>query len=754
MLTAFFATLHLIEEPMKHRKILLEHSVNLLTSAPLSSQSHSTITALINAQLTECSVLDLETLRDMLQGQLLDGANDGNRKRLGVLLAVLEVIGVRDPQRDDEDKSSTQSVTLSALYERSTSASCKTIAKLIREVNETTVLKKFISRTLRADETHELGKPLTWSRVAAALDVLDQDEFVAVLSGFTKHWDSHARDQLVNHVTGFTLLQSFFSSRPSYASAVIKFFKKHPHHIWDNMFSLVHLCVLCSVDRHATEVAGIMACAFGKFWSEGDLIRRGPWAQSMIRGNSTTNMRDNVTALLELMKASEAWFNLLGPALMRISMDIMLTCTTTKQGFGFTNGQQQTAGEVGSIAQSTFVEVALHNGRDLDHQLGRLIDAVFAFASNSSVAFLLVDVILEISRRGVAMLMNATEAFKKLVDDIWILPGDASVVLIRLLHPVISLRPELQHTLLEKLKSQLVRPSMVSTAVPILLLLWKTLIHLPSMANNPRLQARQSFATFSSQTPTNAGVVRRREELMTLEITGLVKRVFGQSPAAKHHVCGAMVEMGSKIPFFAIQALDFLLSHMKSLPPLAIDEYLERSENDVIAKHPVARLVKTVSALLRITMQQDDENTAVRELARSANETVENLLYEVASKSLEDLSLGGLAEHRASKHDQGTIVFGRTMVQLYDALIQHTWLMSGGEITYEESEILHKLLVLREELDRIPTETSRRKGPAKGPQGQISTAVFWMIDDCLDTDLPDLDLTLQALLGYTHARDA
>lgn len=53
-----------------------------------------------------------------------------------------------------------------------------------------------------------------------------------------------------------------------------------------------------------------------------------------------------------------------------------------------------------------------------------------------------------------------------------------------------------------------------------------------------------------------------------------------------------MVEMGSKIPFFAIQALDFLLSHMKSLPPLAIDEYLERSENDVIAKHPVARLVK------------------------------------------------------------------------------------------------------------------------------------------------------------------
>lgn len=80
-------------------------------------------------------------------------------------------------------------------------------------------------------------------------------------------------------------------------------------------------------------------------------------------------------------------------------------------------------------------------------------------------------------------------------------------------------------------------------------------------------------------------------------------------------------------------------------------------------------------------MQQDDENTAVRELARSANETVENLLYEVASKSLEDLSLGGLAEHRASKHDQGTIVFGRTMVQLYDALIQHTWLMSGGEIT-------------------------------------------------------------------------
>lgn len=144
------------------------------------------------------------------------------------------------------------------------------------------------------------------------------------------------------------------------------------------------------------------------------------------------------------------------------------------------NGRLKDTGGVGFLGRYIFIEVALRNQEGIGGQLRRLVNAVLASASNVTVAYLLVDVLLEVSRRCAPILWNATEvcrrplpdirdkiyreglqAFTELVDCIWHLPDCIGVTLIRAILPVLKYKPELQAHLLDQLKVELLRPASV-----------------------------------------------------------------------------------------------------------------------------------------------------------------------------------------------------------------------------------------------------------------------------------------------------
>ncbi|KAH7727829.1 CBN-FNCI-1 protein [Aphelenchoides avenae] len=763
LLNGFSAGLRHLREPTKHRMTVLNHMIEMLERAPLSGQNYSTVADLCKAQLSECSTRDLESLQNGIQGGFVDGTYR-SRKTFDVLVAALECIRAKDPQQDAWNASA-QATALSALYRECTEASCKAVTDLIRynqaalyplrnsfrEVNEPTVFKKFIGCVMHAEEGHEMNNPITWLKVAAALSVLEQAELVTVLDHFSLHWKSVTNEQLIHHVAGFEQLRELFETHPTMASAVIRHVKNKRYHVWESTFSLVFLHVLCSVDRHTNEARGILASSLGKIWKNDAVMRRNLWMRKVIASESVSGVRDKITVLEELMKSSAEWFALLGPALERVSMSIMLDSAKSTE-LRLEDGRLKDSGDVGFVGRHIFVEVAMHNPYGIEKQMSRLIDAVFASASNTSIAYLLVDILLEITHRGVAMLMNATEAFKSLIDNVWILPDGVGVVLIRSILPVINQRPELKVKLMDMLKVQLIRPSAVSTALPILLLLWKSVAQHPSVANNPQMKMSQSFATFSSQALTTAGVNRRPEQVMAIEVVSLIKRLLGQSAIAKCLICQGLVDICRKVPFFAVQALDLLLPQLTRLPALDAKEYIDASKDGVSVKVPVAHLVKAVSTLIRITIANAANDTTDHTLAQRAEEAMETLLNEVATKALEDLALDKLTDFGPTKQGQQNLAFGRTMVQLYDVLVEHLWRTCGEDITYEQSEVLKKLLDTRDELHQILMEKTRQKDGDKEGKRAASAAVGMMSDD-LHVDMLELDSMLQTLISYQFTED-
>lgn len=58
---------------------------------------------------------------------------------------------------------------------------------------------------------------------------------------------------------------------------------------------------------------------------------------------------------------------------------------------------QEMNNQIGFIGRRIFVEVAVVNVKSLDDQLSLLINAVFASSNSSSIAYVLIDVLLELT---------------------------------------------------------------------------------------------------------------------------------------------------------------------------------------------------------------------------------------------------------------------------------------------------------------------------------------------------------------------
>lgn len=114
-----------------------------------------------------------------------------------------------------------------------------------------------------------------------------------------------------------------------------------------------------------------------------------------------------VDDILLVVKSNPEWFALLAPALDRISSKLMLESARSTE-VRIVEGRLFDSGDVAFLGRRIFVEIAVQNVDGITDQLRRLIDATFA-ASDTTVAYLLADILLEITARVPAMLLNATE---------------------------------------------------------------------------------------------------------------------------------------------------------------------------------------------------------------------------------------------------------------------------------------------------------------------------------------------------------
>lgn len=87
--------------------------------------------------------------------------------------------------------------------------------------------------------------------------------------------------------------------------------------------------------------------------------------------------------------------------------------------------------------------------------------------------------------------------------------------------------------------------------------------------------------------------------------------------------------------------------------------------------------------LLRIVIENAGNDIAAHTLAYEAEQVIEGILHEVATKSLTDL-VNDESEDASAPYASARRIhaFGRIVLVLHDALIAHLWRIADGEFTY------------------------------------------------------------------------
>lgn len=102
--------------------------------------------------------------------------------------------------------------------------------------------------------------------------------------------------------------------------------------------------------------------------------------------------------LFLVLKNHRVWFPYFALGLQKIALELIQSDTQKNLNIRLTQGRlQETNNQIGFLGRRIFVEVAVLNVQSLDQQLLLLINAVFASSSLSSIAYVLIDVILELT---------------------------------------------------------------------------------------------------------------------------------------------------------------------------------------------------------------------------------------------------------------------------------------------------------------------------------------------------------------------
>lgn len=111
------------------------------------------------------------------------------------------------------------------------------------------------------------------------------------------------------------------------------------------------------------------------------------------------------------------------------------------------------------------------------------------------------DVLVEIVKTCAIDVLNNSKLLDGLFDYVCKMRRDVGVSLIRCLLPVINQRSQLRESLFRNLKNELLNEASVGSAIPILILLLRSVSRKKCLRADNSNNFSQSFASFSTQVP-------------------------------------------------------------------------------------------------------------------------------------------------------------------------------------------------------------------------------------------------------------
>uniref|UniRef100_A0A8R1HUL6 FANCI_HD2 domain-containing protein n=1 Tax=Caenorhabditis japonica TaxID=281687 RepID=A0A8R1HUL6_CAEJA len=350
---------------------------------------------------------------------------------------------------------------------------------------------------------------------------------------------------------------------------------------------------------------------------------------------------------------------------------------------------------------------------DMASQLSLLFQAI-ASASNNSSALILIDVLRELVRKCSVEILNNSKLIDGLFDYVCRMRRDIAVSLIRCLLPIINTRPQLRNALFKSLKKDLLCESTVCSAVPIVLMLLRSVSKRREDGGGGQFDHSfsQSFGSFSTQTLNSMGCKKNVDQEVGLELIGIVRRCLWQPATTKIALYDGICDLATQTTTMLNQFLDMMVSHAKVVPEWKKDEMIVMSGSITQLVEPMPHLIQTVECLISELTCFDPEFKldGTQLLLKQATTQMETWVALAMRRDVCDFGLDRNVEWTTgTSNGRSSLLFAQMMLSTYDVLIEHMWRRVEALEKKEDADKLVILLNRRKEIDKLYKEKTTKK---------------------------------------------
>ncbi|EFO84734.1 hypothetical protein CRE_03760 [Caenorhabditis remanei] len=612
--------------------------------------------------------------------------------------------------------------------------------ELIAEIAETGTLERFcdevISMEIGIDSTSDdMEKErkrravMTWKAIILTTKT-EKERIGKLWNGVIGAWEigeneekamKEKREISENLEKCLVIGHKVLNSNVESAKKFLSIFRTDKYRVLSSEFGLILTLVQCSLDRN--DSMADMKKTLQKLWRIGEQSEECVWISDIACGRLLHLVDLQLRIISESLLKIENLRSLLSRPLFSLMLSLLDTPAYQKQVV-VVDGRVADGCALWLLSRDILITVSQAQ-TDMRGHLSNLFKAIASSSSNSS-ALILIDVLRELVRKCSVEILNNSKLIDGLFDYVCRMRKDISVSLIRCLIPIINTRSQLRNGLFKSLKKDLLCESTVSSAVPIVLLLLRSVSKRREDGGGGQFDhsMSQSFGTFSTQVLNSMGCKKNVDQAVGLELIGIIKRCLWQPAKTKIALYDGICELATQTSTMLNQFLDMIASHSKMIPEWKKSEMTTSSGNIVQLVEPLPHLIQTLECLISELSSFDPEfkleGTEV--LLRQGASQMEQWVLKAMRIDVTDMGLDRNIEWTtATANGRSSLLFAQMMLSTYDVLIEHMWRRVEAMKTKKDADKLIVLLNRRNELDRLFKEkTISKKDKEKDGENNVA----------------------------------
>ncbi|CAI2306672.1 unnamed protein product [Caenorhabditis sp. 36 PRJEB53466] len=546
-------------------------------------------------------------------------------------------------------------------------------------------------------EKERMGR--LWNGVVSAWEIGEEDEKE---KRETRKISEHLEKCVV---VGNRVLNGNVETAKKFLSCI----RTEKYSVLSSELGLILALVQCSLNRN--DAAIDMKKTLQKLWRIGEQSEECVWMSDVACGRLLRVVELQLTILSESLQTNENLRRLLSRPLYSLMLSLLDTPAYQKQVV-IVDGKVADGCALWLLSRDILTNIS-YAQTDMAVQLTLLFQAI-ASSSNNPSALILIDVLRELVKKCSIEILNNSKLIDGLFDYVCRMRRDISVSLIRCLIPIINTRPQLRTSLFKSLKKDLLCETTVCSAVPIVLMLLRSVSKRREDGGGGQFDhsMSQSFGSFSTQTLNNMGCKKNVDRAVGLELIGIVSRCLWQPATTKIALYDGICELATQTTTMLNQFLDMIVLHAKTAPEWKKSEMTTSSGSIVQLVEPMPHLIQTVECLISELSSFDPEFRleGTQLLLKQATAQMEDWVAVAMRSDVLDLGLDRNAEWTTGTvNGKSALLFARMMLSTYDVLIEHMWRRVEAVESREDSDKLVALLNRRKELEKVFKEKTTTK---------------------------------------------